>query len=117
MSRAIFFLSLSIRFLQTTKILQPLCTVNPLVVRPLLLELAAALKLDVEDELDGDEELPPGLGAALGHLRAQGLAEILDEALERKLAPMKLHKKIQSVQTSNCSILTLNSAMVTFLGT
>ena len=92
MSRAIFLLlSSSIIFSQTTKIQQPLCTFNPLVVRPLLLELAAALELDVEDELDGDEELPPGLGAALGHLRAEGLAEVLDEALERKLASMKLH--------------------------
>ena len=66
-------------------------SINPLVVRPLLLELAAALELDVEDELDGDEELPPGLGAALGHLRAQGLAEVLDEALQRKLASVKSH--------------------------
>ena len=58
-----------------------------LIVRPLLLEFAPALELDVQNELDGHEKLPPGFWPALGHVGSEGLAEVLDEALERELTP------------------------------
>ena len=61
-----------------------------LVVCPLLLEIASALEFDVQDELDGHEELLPGFGPAVGHVRSQGLFKILNEALERELTRMKL---------------------------
>ena len=56
-----------------------------LVVCPLLLEIAFALEFDVQDELDGHEELLPGFGPTVGHVRSQGLFKILNEALEREL--------------------------------
>ena len=54
------------------------------VVRPLLLELAAAFELDGVDELDGCKEFLPGLVAALGHVRPQGVAKVLYEAIRSK---------------------------------
>ena len=56
-----------------------------LIVRPFRLEFARALQLDVQDEFDGHEKLPPGFWPALGHVGSEGLVEVLDEALEREL--------------------------------
>ena len=60
-----------------------------LIVRPLLLEFAPTLEFDVQNELDGHEKLSPGFGPALGHVGSEGLAEVLDEALQRELTLIK----------------------------